>query len=99
MLGCTESEAAVLLRGRGEVQDHRAVPLPWWAHLRDPHSYWLTTSQAARVLHVAPSVVRRMLEQAYVVHTSSIRLMRRREIVERAQQGPAAALAGRSAGL
>ncbi len=99
VLGCTEAEAEALLRGRrvtpGEVETIALSHYQWWRHLRDPHSYWLTTSQAARVLHASPSTVRRMLEQGalpYVVHASGMWLMRRHEIVERARQGSAAGI-------
>ena len=67
VLGCSEDEAAELLRGRritpGEVETVALSSYQWWRHLRDPRSYWVTTSQAARLLHLAPSVVRRMLDQ------------------------------------
>ncbi len=94
VLGCSEEEAAELLRGRritpGEVETVALSSYQWWRHLRDPRSYWVTTSQAARLLHLAPSVVRRMLDQdrlPYVVHSSGVRLMRRHEIIHRSQQG------------
>jgi hypothetical protein len=94
VLGCSEEEAAELLRGRritpGEVETVALSSYQWWRHLRDPRSYWVTTSQAARLLHLAPSVVRRMLDQdrlPYVVHSSGVRLMRRHEIILRSQQG------------
>ena len=94
VLGCSEDEAAELLRGRritpGEVETVALSSYQWWRHLRDPRSYWVTTSQAARLLHLAPSVVRRMLDQdrlPYVVHSSGVRLMRRHEIIHRSQQG------------
>jgi len=91
VLGCSEAEAADLLRGRrvtpGEVETVALTTYQWWRHLRDPRSYWVTTAQAARLMHLAPSVVRRLLDQdrlPYVVHTSGVRLMRRHEIVARA---------------
>ena len=94
VLGCSEEEAAELLRGRritpGEVETVALSSYQWWRHLRDPRSYWVTTSQAARLLHLAPSVVRRMLDQdrlPYVVHSSGVRLMLRHEIIHRSQQG------------
>ena len=94
VLGCSEEEAAELLRGRritpGEVETVALSSYQWWRHLRDPRSYWVTTSQAARLLHLAPSVVRRMLDQdrlPYVVHSSGVRLMRRHEIIARSQAG------------
>jgi hypothetical protein len=88
VLGCTPKEAAQLMRGRklslGEVEELAQSTYQWWRHLRDPHSYWVTASQAARLLHISPGVVRRLLDQErlpYVVHDSGIRLMRRHDIV------------------
>ena len=100
VLGCTDDEAAMLLDGRrvtpGEVESVALTAYQWWRHLRDPRSYWLTTSQAARVLHLSPSVVRCMLEEGrvpHVVHSSGVRLMRRHEVEEiagrLAEGGPA----------
>ena len=87
VLGCSEEEAAALLDGRrvtpGEVESVALTTYQWWRHLRDPRSYWVTTSQAARLLHLSPGVVRRMLDQdrlPHVVHSSGVRLMRRHEV-------------------
>jgi hypothetical protein len=92
VLGCTPEEAADLLRGRrvtpGEVESIACTTYQWWRHLRDPRSYWVTTSQAARLLHLSPGVVRRLLDQdrlPYVLHTSGVRLMRRHEVLERSR--------------
>jgi len=94
VLGCTEERAAELLHGRrvtpGEVEALALLHYEWWRHLRDRNSYWVTVSQAARILHLSPSHVRRLLEEdrlAHVVHTSGVRLMRRHEIVERSLHG------------
>jgi hypothetical protein len=95
VLGCTEDEAVELLQGRrvtpGEVETVALTYYQWWRHLRDPRSYWVTTSQAARILHVSPSVVRRMLDNdrlPHMVHSSGVRLMRRDDIEERARHAP-----------
>jgi hypothetical protein len=95
VLGCTEDEALELLHGRrvtpGEVESVALTYYQWWRHLRDPRSYWVTTSQAARILHVSPSVVRRMLDNdrlPHMVHSSGVRLMRRDDIEERARHAP-----------
>jgi hypothetical protein len=70
----------------------------WRGHLRDPQSYWVTVSQAARILHSSPSRVRRMLDEdrlPYVTHASGVRLMRRQQIEERSGVvRPAAGSAG-----
>jgi Helix-turn-helix domain len=93
VLGCTEDEAVVLLQGRrvtpGEVETVALTAYQWWRHLRDPRSYWLTTSQTARVLHLSPSVVRRMLDEErlpHVLHSSGVRLTRRHEMEELAER-------------
>jgi excisionase family DNA binding protein len=87
VLGCSRDEAVVLLQGRrvtpGEVESIALTTYQWWRHLRDPRSYWLTTSQAARLLHRSPSAIRRMLDDGrmpHVVHSSGVRLMRRHEV-------------------
>ena len=70
----------------------------WWRHLRDPASYWVTTSQAARLLHLSPGVVRRMLDEhrlPHVVHASGVRLMRRHELQDILQQVSDPAAGGR----
>jgi hypothetical protein len=92
VLGCTPKEAAELMRGRdmslAEVEALAQSSYQWWRHLRDPRSYWVTASQASRLMHVSPGVVRRLLDQGrlpYVVHTSGVRLMRRHEIVRIAE--------------
>jgi hypothetical protein len=94
VLGCSAAEAAVLLQGRrispGEVESLAMSHYEWWRHLRDPRSYWVTTSQAARILHLSPGRVLRMLEEdslPHVRHSSGVRLMRRDDIVERARRG------------
>src|SRR3954470_22818793 len=88
VLGCTEDEAGELLHGRrvtpGEVETVALTHYRWWRHLRDPRSYWVTTSQASRILHLSPGVVRRMLDAGripHVVHSSGVRLMRRHELL------------------
>jgi hypothetical protein len=88
VLGCTPKEAAELMRGRNmslaEVEALAQSSYQWWRHLRDPRSYWVTASQASRLMHTSPGIVRRLLDEErlpYVVHTSGVRLMRRHEIV------------------
>lgn len=93
VLGCTPKEAAALMRGRNmsldEVETLAQSAYQWWRHLRDPRSYWVTASQAGRLLHISPGVVRRLLDQdrlPYVVHSSGVRLMRRHDIVRLSEQ-------------
>ena len=92
ILGCTEAEAAALLVGKlvtpGEVEAAAMVHYDWRGHARDPYSYWVTANQAARILHVSPVVIKRMLEEdriPHVFHVSGVRLMRRHEIEELAR--------------
>jgi hypothetical protein len=87
VLGCEPEEARALFHGRavtpGEAEAIAEKAYPWRRHLHDPTSYWVTTSQAARVLHTSPQQVKRLLNQGrlpHVVHTSGVRLMRRRQI-------------------
>jgi hypothetical protein len=87
VLGCSEVEAARLLAGKvvtpGEVEAAAMVHYDWRRHSRDPRSYWVTVTQAAHILHVSPTVVKRMLEDdrlPHVFHMSGVRLMRRHEI-------------------
>ena len=93
VLGCTPARATELLHGRrvtpGEVEALALVHYEWWRHLRDRHSYWVTVSQAARILHLSAGHVRRLLDEGrlpHVVHVSGVRLMRRHDIVERTRQ-------------
>lgn len=96
VLGCGQDEAARLLRGRrvtpGEVEALALGSYQWWRHLRDQQSYWVTASQAARILRLSPAAVRTLLDTdriPYVVHVSGVRLMRRHEVVALAER-PAA---------
>jgi hypothetical protein len=89
VLGCSEEEALLLLHGKrvtpGEVESVAATHYDWRRHMRDPRSYWVTATQAAYILHLSPTVVKRMLDEGrlpFVVHTSGVRLMRRHEIEE-----------------
>jgi hypothetical protein len=98
ILGCSSAEATALLRGRrvtpGEVESLAMSSYDWRAHLRDPRSYWVTVSEAARILHSSPSRVRRLLDDdrlPHLTHLSGVRLMRRHQIEERS----AAAVRGR----
>ena len=88
VLGCSTDEAAELLAGRrvtpGEVEAVALAHYDWRRHLHDPRSYWVTTTQAARVLRLAPSTVQRLLDEGrlpHVRHRSGIRLLRRHEVV------------------
>ena len=87
VLGCSREEARALFHGRavtpGEAEAIAERAYPWRRHLHDPASYWITTSEAARVLHMSPHQVKRLLDQdrlPHVVHASGVRLMRRRQV-------------------
>ena len=93
ILGCTPEEAARLLRGRpvtpGEVEAAARIHYDWRRHLHDPDSYWLTISQASRILGIRPKAVRKLLDAhrlPHIVHASGVRLMRRHEIEAIARQ-------------
>lgn len=92
VLGTTPDAAARLLEGRrvtpGEVEALAAIYYDWRQHLRDPHSYWVTVGQAARILHLSPVVVKQLVDSGrlpHVRHESGVSLMRRHEIEERAR--------------
>ena len=87
VLGCERPEAENLLRGKlvtpGEAESIAVRVYPWRAHLHDDESYWVTTSQAARLLGVSRKHVRRLLDAhrlPYVTHCTGVRLMRREQI-------------------
>jgi hypothetical protein len=87
ILGCSAEEAAHLLRGRpvtpGEVEAAARVHYDWRRHVNDPESYWVTISQASRILGLRPKVVRQLLDDhrlPHMVHATGVRLMRRHEI-------------------
>ena len=95
VLGCTPAEAELLLRGRrvtpGEVESVAQAHYEWWRHLHDPRSYWVTVTQAARILHLSPSQVGRLLDTdrlPHVRHVTGVRLMRRHEVVALTGLGP-----------
>jgi hypothetical protein len=97
VLGCTPQEAARLLEGRrvtpGEVEALAVFYYDWRKHSRDPRSYWVTPAQAARILHLSPTVVTQLVDQGRlpsVRHASGMPLMRRHEVVERAHHPMAA---------
>lgn len=87
VLGCSREEARALFHGRavtpGEAEAIAERAYAWRRHLHDPASYWVTTNEAARVLHMSPHQVKRLLDQdrlPHIVHASGVRLMRRRQV-------------------
>lgn len=93
ILGCTPEEASRLLRGRpvtpGEVEAAARVHYDWRRHIHDPESYWVTISQASRLLGMRPKMVRKLLDShrlPHITHASGVRLMRRHEIEAIARQ-------------
>ena len=91
MLGCSDDERPACSRGAGSRRARsspsRSTTTTGAGTPRDPRSYWVTVDQAARILHLSPSVVERMLTERrlpHVRHASGVRLMRRHEIEERA---------------
>jgi hypothetical protein len=95
ILGCTPDEAKSLLRGRvvtpGEVEAVARSHYPWRKHLGDDTSYWVVTSQAARILGVSSAQVSALLDRRrlyFVTHRSGVRLMRRHEVEALAARMP-----------
>ncbi|HET7735166.1 MAG TPA: hypothetical protein VFK52_04290 [Nocardioidaceae bacterium] len=89
ILGCTPEEARTLLRGRvitpGEVEAVARSVYNWRKHLRDDSSYWVVTSQAARILRIPPGEVAALLRRGlvpFVTDRTGVRLMRRRDVEE-----------------
>jgi hypothetical protein len=92
ILGCTPDEARNLLRGHlvtpGEVEAVARSHYNWRRHLRDESSYWVVTSQAARILHLSPDQVAGLLDHhrlPFVTDRGGVRLMRRQDIEAFAQ--------------
>jgi hypothetical protein len=87
ILGCSPDEAKSLLQGHvvtpGEVEAVARSHYPWRKHLRDDTSYWVVTSQAARILGTSSAHVTTLLMQRrlpHVTHRSGVRLMRRTDV-------------------
>jgi len=87
ILGCTPEEARSFLRGRvitpGEVEAVARSVYNWRKHLRDDTSYWVVTSQAARILRIPPRQVTTLLQSRrvpFVTDTAGVRLMRRSDV-------------------
>jgi hypothetical protein len=106
ILGCGPEEAARLLRGRsvtpGKVEAAARIHYDWRRHLDDPDSYWVTISQASRILGMRPKLVRKLLDShrlPHMTHATGVRLMRRHEIesiARRSTKPVIPAMAGRS---
>ena len=92
VLGTTPDAAARLLEGRrvtpGEVEALASIYYDWREHLRDPHSYWVTVGQTARILRQSPVVVKQLVDGGrlpHMRHESGVPLMRRHEMEDRAR--------------
>jgi hypothetical protein len=92
ILGCGREQALQLFNGRpvtpGEAEGIAEKTYPWRRHLNDPGSYWITTSETARILHLSAPQVKRLLDRGqlpHVRHISRVRLMRRAQIVALAE--------------
>ena len=87
ILGCTPDEARTLLRGHlvtpGEVEAVARSTYNWRRHLHDESSYWVVTSQAARILHLTTAQVGTLLDHhrlPFVTDHTGVRLMRRQDV-------------------
>ena len=72
----------------GEAEAIAERSYRWRRHVHDPQSYWITTSEAARILELTPRQVKRLLDRGrlqHVRHVSRVRLMRRANIVALAE--------------
>jgi len=105
ILGCSPEEAARLLHGRpvtpGEVEAAAQVHYDWRRHINDPESYWVTITQASRILGMRPKAVRKLLDSRrlpYITHITGVRLMRRHEIEAIASRSPQSAIPSMAAG-
>lgn len=105
ILGCSPEEAARLLHGRpvtpGEVEAAAQVHYDWRRHINDPESYWVTITQASRILGMRPKAVRKLLDSRrlpYMTHATGVRLMRRHEIEAIASRSPQRAAHSMAAG-
>ena len=92
ILGCSREQALELFHGRpvtpGEAEAIAETSYPWRRHLSDPGSYWITTGETARILHLSAPQVRRLLDRdhlPHIRHVSRVRLMRRAQIVALAE--------------
>jgi hypothetical protein len=92
ILGCTPEEARALLRGHlvtpGEVEAVARLHYHWRRHLHDDASYWVVTSQAARILRLSPGKVSALLDRhrlPFVTDPTGVRLMRRQDVEAVAQ--------------
>jgi hypothetical protein len=93
ILGRTPDEAKSLMRGHvvtpGEVEAVARAHYPWRKHLNDDSSYWVVTSQAARILGTSPAQVASMLRHRqlpFVTHLSGVRMMRRSDVIALAER-------------
>jgi hypothetical protein len=87
VLVCSPEQAYQLFHGRpvtpGEAEAIAEQSYPWRRHLHDPDSYWVTTSEAGRILGLSAHQVKRLLDLhrlPYIHHASGVRLMRRSQI-------------------
>jgi len=93
ILGRSPDEAKSLMRGHvvtpGEVEAVARAHYPWRKHLNDDVSYWVVTSQAARILGTTPAQVTTLLRRRqlpFVTHRSGVRLMRRADVAALAER-------------
>lgn len=78
----------------GEVEAAALQHYPWRQHLHEEGSYWVTVVDAAALLGVSPSSVRRMLRRGELPcrrHRSGARLIKRSHVLSRLPRRRAAA--------
>jgi hypothetical protein len=67
----------------GEVEAVARSHYNWRKHLHDDRSYWVVTSQAARILGMSTGQVNALLQHGrlrFVTHRSGVRMMRRSDV-------------------
>jgi hypothetical protein len=72
-----------LTMSRAEVEELARDVYPWWRHVDDPESYWVTGAQAAEVLRVSRARLGQLAEKdrvPYMRHRDGTRLYRRQQI-------------------
>jgi hypothetical protein len=84
VLGCDEEEFRTLMHGRpvtpGEVEAAARRHYRWRRHVHDHDSFWVTVPEAARIIGVSATGVRRLLDEGrlpQLTHVSGVHLIAR----------------------
>jgi len=84
VLGCDEDEFRAVMHGRpvtpGEVEAAARQHYRWRAHIHEDDSYWVTVTEAAGIIGVSTTAVRRLLAEGrlpQLTHVSGVHLIAR----------------------